>query len=82
MDTHADEEGVGVGGWWPQTNDRGQATTWDIATLEALGLLLVLLAFGQGESLDNTALKIQVAAFTDNKENGCVINKLMTTRFP
>ena len=50
--------------------------------LEALGLLLALLAFGPGESLDNTALNVQVPAFTDNKENGYVINKLMTTRFP
>ena len=108
VDAHADDEGVGVGGWWPQTNERGQATTWDspwfavkitpdnapwafqrdgkayrvIATLEALGLLLALLAFGPGESLDNTALKIQVPAFTDNRGNGYVINKLMTTRFP
>ena len=108
VDAHADEEGVGVGGWWPQTNDKGQVKTWDspwfavkitpdnapwafqrdgkayrvIATLEALGLLLALLAFGPRESLNNTALKIQVPALTDNKENGYVINKLMTTRFP
>ena len=38
-----------------------------IATLEALGLFLALLAFGPGESLDNTALKVQVPAFADNK---------------
>ena len=53
-----------------------------LATLGALGLLLALLAFGPGESLDNTALKAQVPAFMDNKENGYVINKLMTTCFP
>ena len=29
VDARADEEGAGVGGWWPQTNDRGLATTWD-----------------------------------------------------
>ena len=28
VDARADEEGAGVGGWWPQTNDRGLATTW------------------------------------------------------
>ena len=46
-----------------------------IATLEALGLLL---AFGPGERLDDTPLKVQVPAFTDNKGNGHVINKLCT----
>ena len=35
--------------------------------------------FGPGERLDNTALKAQVPAFTDNKGNGHVINKLIST---
>ena len=107
VDAHADENGVGVGGWWPQANEQGTVTKWGspwfavkvtpadapwafqrdgkayrvIAILEALGLLLALLAFGPEEKLSNTRLTVQVRAFTDKKGNGYVINKLMTTRF-
>ena len=108
VDAHADENGVGVGGWWPQANEKGVVNKWDspwfavrvtpenslwafqkegkayrvIATLEALGLLLALLAFGPREHVNDTCLTVQVPAFTDNKGNGYVVNKLMTTRFP
>ena len=51
-----------------------------IATLEALGLLLALLAFSPAQELNGTKTVIQVPTFTDNRGN--VINKLMTTRFP
>ena len=40
------------------------------------------MAFGPGRKLSNTSLTVQVPAFTDNRGNGYVINKLMTTRFP
>ena len=53
-----------------------------IATLEALGLLLAVLAFGPARELSGTKTVIQVPAFTDNRGNGYVINKLMTNRFP
>ena len=53
-----------------------------IATLEALGLLLTLLAFGPAQELNGTKTVIQVPAFTDNRGNGYVINKLIATRFP
>ena len=108
VDAHADEAGVGVGGWWPRANEKGQVETklsqwfavrvtpenapWAfqrdgkayrvIASLEALGLLLALLAFGPRRELSDTKTVIQVPAFTDNRGNGYVINKLMTTRFP
>ena len=48
---------------------------------EALGLLLALLAFGPKEHVEDTCLTVQVTAFTDNKGNGNVVNKLMTTKF-
>ena len=108
VDAHADENGVGVGGWWPRANERGQVETrispwfatkvtpanapWAlqpegkayrvIASLEAPGLLLSLLAFGPAQELRDTKTIIQVPAFTDNRGNGYVFNKLMTTRFP
>ena len=66
----------------PRAPQRDGKAYREIAALEALGLLLALLAFGPGERLDNTALKVQVPAFTDNKGIGHVIDKLMTTRFP
>ena len=53
-----------------------------IASLECLGLLLALLAFGPGQELNHTRMTVQVPAFTDNRGNGYVVNKLMTTRFP
>ena len=82
VDAHADENGVGVGGWWPQANEHSVVKKWSspwfavkvtpenapgafqregkaykvIATLEALGLLLALLAFGPGKQLSNTKL--------------------------
>ena len=104
VDAHADENGVGVGGWWPRTNKKGQVETgispwfaikvtpenapWAfqregrvyrvIASLEALlCLLLALLAFGPAQELSDTKTVIQVNAFTDNRGNGYVINKLM-----
>ena len=43
-----------------------------IVTLEALGLLLALLAFGPVEELKGTKTVIQGPAFTDIRENGCV----------
>ena len=53
-----------------------------IATLEALGLLLALMAFGPGLGREARHQVIQLPAFTDNKGNGYTINKLMTTKFP
>ena len=53
-----------------------------ITTLEALGLLLALLAFGPNEHVDDMCLTVQVPPFTDNKGNDFVVNKLMTTKFP
>ena len=29
VDVHADENGVGVGGWWPQANEKGVVNKWD-----------------------------------------------------
>ena len=52
-----------------------------IATLEAPGLLLTLLASGPREHVSDASLTVQVPAFTDHKGNGHVVNKLMTTRF-
>ena len=108
VDAHADEQGVGVGGWWPRKDKHGKISTWEspwfavkvtpgsapwvfqkegqayrvIASLECLGLLLALLAFGPGQELKHTRMTVQVPAFTDNRGNGYVVNKLMTTLFP
>ena len=53
-----------------------------IGTLEALGLLLALLAFGPIRKLEGTNMLIQAPAFTDNHSNGYVVNRLMTTKYP
>ena len=29
VDAHADEHGVGVGGWWPTADSNGQVSTWE-----------------------------------------------------
>ena len=29
VDAHADEKGVGVGGWWPKKDKLGKASTWE-----------------------------------------------------
>ena len=43
---------------------------------------MALLAFGPGQELKHTRMTVQVPASTDNRGNGYVVNKLMTTRFP
>ena len=29
VDAHADEQGVGVGGWWPRKDNHGKISTWE-----------------------------------------------------
>ena len=53
-----------------------------ISTLEALAILISLkLRFGDGPDPDDTKVLI-VPSITDNRGNGAVLNKLMTTCFP
>ena len=53
-----------------------------ISTLEALAILISLkLRFGDAPDSDDTKVLI-VPSITDNRGNGAVLNKLMTTRFP
>ena len=50
-----------------------------IATLELLGVLLSIVAFGKG---DRRASGCNFSGLTDNQGNAHVVAKLMTTRFP
>ena len=53
-----------------------------ISTLEALAILISLkLRFGDAPDSDDTKVLI-APSITDNRGNGAVLNKLMTTRFP
>ena len=106
VDAHADEGGIGVGGWKPVRDENGQLSTklspwfavrldsisapWayckgepykTIAALEALGVLLALVAFTGREAKHQDAT-ITVGGMTDNRGNSYVLNRLMTTKFP
>ena len=53
-----------------------------ISTLEALALVVALkIKFGQDPDPDEMRVLI-VPSITDNKGNGAVLNKLMSTKFP
>ena len=53
-----------------------------ISTLESLAVLLALKCFFQGRNSEHDT-KVQILpTWTDNRGNGSVLNKLMTTRYP
>ncbi len=52
-----------------------------IAALEALGVLLALMAF-TGDVVDNQDVALLIPGVTDNRGNAYVLDRLMTTRFP
>ena len=67
---------------FPWIFEKGQRPALVISTLEALAILVALkLKFGdQSDSSDTKVLLIP--SVTDNRGNGAVLNKLMSTRFP
>ncbi len=52
-----------------------------IAALEALGVLLAVMAFG-GHFRRNQDTTVVVGGITDNRGNAYVLNRLMTTKYP
>ena len=92
MDAQASSTRTGVGGSYPARNSKGELDPWcsdwfslEISkedTLEALEILIShKLRFGDAPDSDDTKVLI-VPSITDNRGNGAVLNKLMTTRFP
>ena len=62
--------------------EKGDKPSLGICTLEALAILISpKLRFGDAPDPDDTKVLI-VLSITDNRGNGAVLNKLMTTRFP
>ena len=67
---------------FPWIFEKGDKPSLVISTLEALAILISLkLRFGDAPDYDDTKVLI-VPSITDNRGNGAVLNKLMTTRFP
>ena len=67
---------------FPWIFEKGDKPSLVISTLEALAILISLkLRFGDAPDSDDTKVLI-VPSITDNRGNGAVLNKLMTTRFP
>ena len=67
---------------FPWIFEKGDKPSLVISTLEALAILISLkLRFGDGPDPDDTKVLI-VPSITDNRGNGAVLNKLMTTCFP
>ena len=62
--------------------EKGDRPSLVISTLEALALVIALkIRFGQDPDPDETRV-IVVPSITDNRGNGAVLNKLMSTKFP
>ena len=62
--------------------EKGNRPSLVISTLEALALLVALkIKFGQ-EPDPNEMRVLLVPSITDNRGNGAVLNKLMSTKFP
>ena len=67
---------------FPWIFEKGDRPSRIISTLEAFAMLVALkLKFGQDPESNDTRVLI-VPTITDNRGNGAVFNKLMTTRFP
>ena len=67
---------------FPWIFEKGQRPSLVISTLEALAILIALkLKFGEEPDVDDASVLI-VPSATDNRGNGAVLNKLMSTRFP
>ena len=95
VDAHVDESGVGVGGWWPRANGKWfaikvtpenapWALKWKGVSCDRHSGSIGLASGppgGPAQELNGTKTVIQAPALTDNRGNGYVINKLMTTRF-
>ena len=66
---------------WPWVYERDDKPALVISTLEGLAILIALKLFCGSTSTDRK--KVSVApTWTDNRGNGALLNKLMTSKFP
>ena len=80
VDAQASSNKTDIGGWFPAIGPDGSIDI--IATLEALAVLVALkLWFGEVPKQQQTRV-VMVPSLTDNRGNGALHNKLMTTKFP
>ena len=67
---------------WPWVYSRGRKPALVISTLEALAVLVALkLLYGETPRERHTRVQI-VPTITDNRGNGALLDKLMSTKFP
>ena len=67
---------------FPWVYEKGEKPSLVIASLEALAILLALKAFyGEDPSEHRRAVQV-LPTWTDNRGNGSLLNKLMSTRYP
>ena len=66
---------------WPWIYERDDKPALVISTLEALAILIALKLFYGSTSTDPKKV-IVAPTWTDNRGNGALLNKLMTTKFP
>ncbi len=106
IDAHAEGQEIGIGGWLPRRDQRGELRTelspwfsfrltsdsapWayargepfrSIASLEAVGVLVALVAF-QNYFTSGSDAVYTVRGLTDNKGNRATISRLQSTKFP
>ena len=67
---------------WPWIYEKDDTPSLVISTLEALAVLMSLKVFyGDSTPLHRTRVEV-ILTWTDNRGNGSILNKLMTTKFP
>ena len=66
---------------WPWINERDDKPALVISTLEASAILIASKLFYGSTSADRKRVTV-APTWTDNRGNGALLNKLMTTKFP
>ena len=67
---------------WPWVFAKGKKPEIIIATLEALAILVARELYYGREPDERQSRVTVVPSLTDNRGNGALLNKLMTTKFP
>ena len=67
---------------FPWVYEKGNKPSLVISTTEALAIIVALkLKYGDGRQAESKKIMV-VPSITDNRGNGAVLNKMMSTKFP
>ena len=67
---------------WPWIYERGDKPALIISSIESLAILIALKLFYGSNGCEEGGKVMVAPTWTDNRRNGSLLNKLMTTKFP